>query len=118
MRILLIEDDEFVLAYLKALLERQQHTVVIKGSAEEGIHAFESAEFDAVITDMNLPGMSGTDVIKTIRRLEPKVRIIAISGDIQCDILLRSAGVFGADCTLRKPIHQERLLAALGTGLA
>jgi CheY-like chemotaxis protein len=88
----------------------------LSSSAVEGIEWAESERFDAVLTDMNLPGLDGLEAVKAIARAVPPIPIIAMSGgsasqtvDDYSVLALR----FGARRFLQKPFDREHLLAAL-----
>ena len=67
-RVLVVEDDETVRTLLRILLEDEQIQVVEASSGTQAIERFERSEFDLVLLDIRLPGMSGLDVCRHIRR--------------------------------------------------
>jgi CheY-like chemotaxis protein len=80
LRILYIEDNSLVREITSELLANEQREVVAVGSAEEGIAAVGRQTYDVLITDVNLPAMSGMDFVRHILRDDPKARIIITSG--------------------------------------
>jgi CheY-like chemotaxis protein len=80
LRILYIEDNSLVREITSELLANDQREVVAVGSAEEGIAAVGRQTYDVLITDVNLPAMSGMDFVRHILRDDPKARIIITSG--------------------------------------
>jgi two-component system, sensor histidine kinase len=115
-RVLLIDDNPLILQLVLFLLQRQEAIVTI---AEEGIQAwtlFEASPFDFVITDIDLPGISGTAIARKIRRLPERSRsripIIAITGDLT-DQDIKNYRAAGIDETIGKPFNEEELLAKL-----
>ena len=80
--ILLIDDEDIVLNLGKSLLEYLGYTVLIATDGEEGLIIFRNKreEIDAVIVDLSMPRMSGYEVLKEIRAMNPKVKILVSSG--------------------------------------
>jgi CheY-like chemotaxis protein len=78
--ILCIDDDEAILSYEKALLERSGYSVVTAASAGEGLGLVTTCNFDAVLLDYEMPGMKGCDVAFEIKRLRPELAVILLSG--------------------------------------
>ena len=79
-RILVIDDEPFVLEALKRVLATTDVAVIGASTADAGLAAMRESPVDLVIIDVVLPGMDGVAAIKIIRRDYPAVRIIAISG--------------------------------------
>lgn len=79
-RILVIDDDESVRDILSRILETQGHQVIIACDGEEGITQFKSEPFDLVFTDLGMPKLSGWEVGKAIKEINPKVPIAMITG--------------------------------------
>ena len=117
-RILIIDDEELVLATLSAMLEESGYEVLEAGDGKEALRLLRMASLrereekggmpGVVITDMNMPERDGTQMIVDLRRLHPELRIIAISGSGRD--LLNMAETLGADRVLQKPFELEQLL--------
>ncbi len=78
--ILIIDDDEAVRAATKILLDANGYDVVAVAEGASGINAAKSRKFDVVIIDLFMPGMDGLDTTKAIRKHDPLVSIITVSG--------------------------------------
>src|SRR6185312_12404663 len=78
--VLLVDDEQNILLTYKTILERGGHRVATAPSAEEALKQFEEEGPDVVVTDMMLPGMSGIDLVKTIKRSSPDTEIIVMTG--------------------------------------
>ena len=80
MRLLVVEDDVDNRNLLVELLGLLGHEVTAAADAEEGLRLFAPDRFDALITDLNLPGMSGMALGAELRAMAPSLRIIVASG--------------------------------------
>jgi CheY-like chemotaxis protein len=101
-RILVIDDEPFVLEALARVLASTAVTVIGAANADAGLTAMRESPVDLVIIDVILPGMDGVEAIKIMRRDFPDVRIIAISG----------GGNFGLNSYLPEAISTNAYLAA------
>jgi signal transduction histidine kinase/ActR/RegA family two-component response regulator len=79
-KILLIDDDKTVRDVLSAILTEAGHEVVSADSGGGGIEAFDSGEFEMVFTDLGMPEKSGWDVAAAIKRRNPAVPVVMITG--------------------------------------
>ena len=106
-RILLVEDDAPVRELIASYLEREGFTVVEAREVEEGIRELRT-EFDAVITDLGLPGPKGTELVRATRSRWPQTGIIVITG-IKDSGVAAEALAAGADRYLYKPFGMSEL---------
>ena len=114
-RILLIEDDDSVRTLLFLALVHVGHTVIEARNGREGLNLFRSAPFDLVITDIVMPEKEGFEVLMKIRKRNPSLKIIAISGGglHNAAHYLHTAKLLGAAKVLAKPFSNEELMAAV-----
>jgi len=119
--ILLIDDDELLRDTLLQMLELDRHRVTEASSGEQGLKLFGSGSgFDAVITDILMPGMDGTQVIFEMRQRAPRLPLIAMSGGrrkLSPQFNLETATMVGATSQLAKPFGLKDLRAALNKAL-
>ena len=110
--ILVIEDESSIRKALNTLLTRKGYTVIEANHGREGLSILEDFGVDLVITDIFMPNMDGLEVIRSIRKKNKELKVIAISGGGQMHLTesLRWAEAFGADKTLNKPIKHTELL--------
>lgn len=78
--ILVIDDEETILDSLRLNLAHSGYSISTAKSGQEGIALFDSADFDLVLCDLQLPDMSGTEVLKKLKEKRPSVEVIIISG--------------------------------------
>lgn len=112
MHILLVEDEEKVSRFIKKGLEEAGYQVDVASTGPEGLHRAGSQDYDAVILDVVLPGSSGKDVCRTLRRQQPTLPILMLTalGTLNDKV---SGLDSGADDYLTKPFHFQELLARL-----
>ncbi|MCP9451204.1 MAG: response regulator [Nitrospira sp.] len=99
---------------VKEILRSEQYEVLTAMSGVEGLELLRQHSIDLLITDMLLPGMDGVEVIQEVRRLQPALKILAVSGGgigATPEFLLNRARQAGAVSTLAKPFTREQLLA-------
>jgi two-component system response regulator PilR (NtrC family) len=78
-RILVVDDERSMREFLEILLERDGHEVVSCGEAEQAVLALQSDEFDLVISDIRMPGMSGLDLLDRMPDLAPGTLLVLIT---------------------------------------
>lgn len=79
-KILVIDDDRSARLLLDRLLTRAGYSVTIVDSAEQGLARLAEVDFDLLITDKNLPGMDGLEVVRRARGTRPRLRTLLITG--------------------------------------
>jgi CheY-like chemotaxis protein len=114
-RVLVIDDDEELRTLMKAMLVGTGHQVHEAVDGLEGLRMFEQHRSDVVVTDINMPGMDGHEVITTFRKRHPGVPIVAISGggSVSKDDLLLSAARLGATEVIMKPFEFRQFVGAV-----
>jgi len=114
-RVVLIDDDKALRRSLRIALERSGHEIVEAANGREGLAAFAIQPADIVVTDIVMPELEGVELIQAIRKMSPRVPIIAISGGGRGKSAdyLRLATFFGATQALEKPFTIDALRAAI-----
>ncbi len=108
-RILVIDDDEPVRNVLSRILSQASHRVTAAGNGEEGIRLFKERNFDVVLTDLGMPGMSGWEVCKAIKRISPNFPVGMITGwAAEVDQLKIKEN--GLDFVIPKPFDSNQIL--------
>jgi CheY-like chemotaxis protein len=110
--ILVVDDDQSMRELLRHVLEEAQHSVFTAANGEQALRLAREAPVDLIITDILMPVRDGLEVIREMRRENPRVKIIALSGGGTYVGLetLETAKDFGAVETLAKPFNIERLI--------
>lgn len=114
-KVLVVDDDVFILEMIGQALDPSAYACVKCTSVDEALAHLESAEFDVVISDVNMPGKDGLALAREIRGKGSNVALLMISGeDFGRDKAnyLNSICLY-ADDVLGKPFTRERLLAVL-----
>ncbi|RMH41042.1 MAG: DNA-binding response regulator [Alphaproteobacteria bacterium] len=112
MRILLIEDDPTTSRSIEMMLTKANLNVYATDLGEEGIELAKLYDYDLILLDLNLPDMSGHEVLRQLRRARVETPILILSGEDDTDSKLKGFG-FGADDYLTKPFHREELVARI-----
>jgi DNA-binding response OmpR family regulator len=110
-KILIVDDDQELGAMLTEFLAPDHLDVSARLSGEDGLLALREADYDLLILDIMLPGMSGLDVLKAVRRDNdiPVIMLTARGDDVDRILGLE----FGADDYLSKPFNPRELLARI-----
>src|SRR3990167_766269 len=106
--ILIVDDDKKSVEFLSQLLDKEGRKIE---TAEEGLGAIkklEEKDFDLVITDLKMPGASGIEVLKTARKINPKVLVIVITGFATLNTALEAIEA-GAYSYLTKPFKLDEI---------
>ncbi|MHA7875567.1 response regulator transcription factor CtrA [Roseivivax sp.] len=112
MRVLLVEDDPTTLKSIEMMLTHANLNVYATNLGEEGIDLAKLYDYDLILLDINLPDMTGHDVLRQLRTARVSTPILILSGDSNTESKLKSFG-FGADDYLCKPFHREELVARI-----
>jgi CheY-like chemotaxis protein len=104
-RILIIDDENQIRIMLREVLEKMGHSVVEAANGNQGLESYRKEPADLVITDIVMPEKSGIGGILALKRENPNVKIIAISGHSQVGDknLLDLAKELGAESAMTKP---------------
>jgi signal transduction histidine kinase/ActR/RegA family two-component response regulator len=113
-RILVVDDEETVCRAMARTLDLAGYRTAIARDGTEAVSLFtrQGQEFAAVVTDMIMPGLDGPALVRTLQKLKPDVRIVAVSGLTQ-DPRITRVQHYGVRHTLAKPCSREGLLRAV-----
>ena len=115
MRILLVDDDDMSRRTIDQMLTRAGHEVTSTGSGSEALTLFRESSVDLIVTDLIMPDTDGLELIQELRKLDRKVRILAISGGgrVNANESLTVARKFGAAGILAKPFSNQEFKDAI-----
>lgn len=121
-RILLVDDDDAVRDVLRKALVGAGHEVEEAANGALAVAAYRRQPAELVITDLVMPEKDGLEAILELRRFDPAVKIIAMSGGGRSlgpgQLYLESARLFGAIEVLAKPFTASALLSTVAGVLA
>lgn len=111
-QVLVIEDDSQTRAFIACICEDLGIKAHQANDGSAGLRIFREFDFDLIITDILMPDRDGIEVIRAIKKLSPKVKIIAVSGGglIAPWFYLEDAHNLGADEVLFKPFLASQLV--------
>jgi CheY-like chemotaxis protein len=111
MKILAIDDQQLVLLPIQKRLEELGYQVSIETDANKGLELFNTLNPDLLIVDINMPGISGLDIVKYIRNSKnANTPIMVLSGNTQDDII--TAGFeLGINDYMKKPLSLNEICA-------
>lgn len=110
--ILIIDDEESQLQSLRSYLSKRDYEIFTSNNGEAGIKTAETNLIDIVLTDYNMPGLNGMQVLKNIKSINPEIEIVVMTayGTVENAVELMKAGAFDY---LTKPIDLDELESLL-----
>jgi len=115
-KILVIDDEDAVREVLSRMLMTRGHQVVVAADGEEGIERFKKGKFDLVFTDLGMPRISGWEVGKTIKGLDPSVPVAMITG-WGMELNKEKMNESGIDLVVSKPFNLDEVVHLVAEAL-
>jgi two-component system cell cycle response regulator CtrA len=112
MRVLLIEDNNATAQSIELMLESESFNVYTTDLGEEGLDLGKLYDYDIILLDLNLPDMSGFEVLRSLRVSKVKTPTLILSGLVGIEDKVKGLG-FGADDYMTKPFHKDELVARI-----
>jgi two-component system cell cycle response regulator CtrA len=112
MRVLLIEDDGATAQSIELMLKSESFVIYTTNLGEDGIDLSKVYEYDIILLDLNLPDMSGFEVLRTLRASKVKTPTLILSGLAGIEDKIKGLGG-GADGYMTKPFHKDELIARI-----
>jgi CheY-like chemotaxis protein len=78
--LLLVDDDPFIGDIIKMFLDQNGFSVTLAVTVEQALQSLQDAPFQAILTDNDMPGMRGRDMIKAARKIQPTIAAFILSG--------------------------------------
>lgn len=119
--VLVVDDDLTLRKSIETCLRAAGHRVIGTCGREEVYALLQSKQFDLVVTDVLMPDLDGTEVVKAVRSYQPDAAILAMSGGgsrLTPELCLAIAGSMGAGVLLMKPFAMNRFLSAVDQALS
>ena len=114
MRVLLIEDDSAMARSIELMLRSEGLNVYTTDLGEEGVDLGKLYDYDIIVLDLQLPDMSGFEVLKQLRVAKVQTPVLILSGNAIVEAKVKALG-FGADDYMTKPFHKDELVARIQT---
>jgi CheY-like chemotaxis protein len=113
-RVLVVDDEESLVRLVTETLSELGYAPIGFTTGAAALDAFlaDPKQFDAVITDESMPGMSGSELILKLRQIRPTVPIVLVSGYLGTAVVRRARGA-GANEVLKKPLSASELATSL-----
>ncbi|MGD0026393.1 MAG: response regulator transcription factor CtrA [Xanthobacteraceae bacterium] len=112
MRVLVIEDDNTTAQSIELMLKSESFNVYTTDLGEEGIDLGKLYDYDIILLDLNLPDMSGFEVLRSLRVSRVKTPTLILSGLAGVEDKVKGLGS-GADDYMTKPFHKDELVARI-----
>ncbi len=112
MRVLVIEDDRATARSIELMLKSESFNVYTTELGEEGLDLGKLYDYDIILLDLNLPDMSGFEVLRSLRVSKVKTPILILSGLAGVEDKIKGLG-FGADDYMTKPFNKDELVARI-----
>jgi CheY-like chemotaxis protein len=103
-----VDDEDYMLALLKEIVQMLGYRPVTAASGNQALERLSSGAVDLVITDMNMPGMSGLELMSRVKQTTPQMPVVLISG-YGLEHAAMTARKHHADGFIGKPFHLEDL---------
>ncbi len=113
--ILIVDDDESIRKFLSALFKKNGFETIDAADGHFAMDAFKKNKIDLIICDLVMPEKEGLETIREIKKINPDIPIIAISGGglIDPETYLSLAKKLGAEHTFKKPLDGQKLVGAV-----
>jgi Response regulators consisting of a CheY-like receiver domain and a winged-helix DNA-binding domain len=112
MRVLLIEDDPNTSRSIETMLRKANFNVYATDLGEEGLDLAKLYDYDLIVLDINLPDMTGFEVLRKLRLAKVETPTLILSGQSEADDKIKGFG-FGADDYMTKPFNRDELVARI-----
>src|SRR5512146_115705 len=114
--IFVVDDDRYVLESVSALLQEYKYTVIPFDNGHDAVRRFASEPVDLVLTDINMPGMTGIELLEKIRFLDHETPVLLMTAyaDLDTAVLAIQKGAFDF---IIKPYRPPYLIHAVEKGI-
>lgn len=116
-RILIVDDEDHLRRSLSLILQKENYRVTTASNAEEALERLRSQEYDLMFLDLNLPGMSGIDLLVDVNKRVPHMPVLILTAHAALDSAIQAVR-FGARDYLIKPLEPVMILTRVREILA
>ena len=113
-RILAVDDQRYFRELLEGMLTDVGFSVETAASGEEALQILDREPFDVIVTDLVMPGMSGTELVQELRTRKPGIKAVFMSA-FPRELLLEQGRLEPGDVSVEKPFSFEDLAAQVRT---
>lgn len=114
--ILVVDDEESICQSLKAILTDEGYQVLVAGSGEEAIKIVEEEMPQLILLDIWLPGIDGLDTLQAIKKINPQMLVIIMSGHGTIETAVK-ATKFGAFDFIEKPLSLDKIIILVNNAI-
>ncbi len=107
-RILVVDDEAIMRNLLLKILEQEGYQISLASSADEALEKLKNESFELVLSDVKMPGTSGFDLLKAIKKSWPNIACIMMTGYGDA-YTVKEALMFGADEYITKPFKSNEI---------
>jgi signal transduction histidine kinase len=112
LNILVVDDQEIICELIAAHLSSDGHQPVVSSDSTEALRRFDGGNFDLLITDQSMPGLSGEQLARSIKERKPNTHVIMLTG-FGTDVMTDGQMPVGIDRILSKPVSSDELRRAI-----
>jgi CheY-like chemotaxis protein len=116
-RILVVDDDQDARELIAAVLVQAGYATEVARDGFEALSKLEQSQPDLVLSDVQMPGMMGPDLIQHVRRVRGDIPVILFTGTETKDLVTAADG-YGAIACLEKPVNLDELIWTIESTLA
>ncbi len=115
-RILVVDDEPNICNLLRELLGRQDYQIETCLNGQDALAKVQAGRYDMIISDLKMPGISGIDLIKSVKAVSPSTAAVLVTGYATVETAVKALR-YGADDYLTKPFNIDELRKVVSRGL-
>ncbi len=116
-RVLVVDDMTSIRQIISALLKSLGHESIEASSGAMALSLVQASKFDLVLSDWNMPGMTGSEVVAAIRQIDQAIPIVMVTAEANRNRIMEMQAL-GVNGYLLKPFSQQALIAVVKKTLA
>ncbi len=115
-QILIVDDERSMREFLEILLQREGHEVAVCGAASDALLALEGADFDLIISDIKMPGITGLELLERVKEISPETPVVLITAHGSTESAVEAMRL-GAYDYLTKPCSVDEICLVVDKAL-